>query len=95
VFEDEEKANLGPKSHDKIHKKLFPHDLFIVYSHSHFEIRALQIQSITIERKFHQDTILSHFVRPTISNLDDYQMLVENIFNIIRVINPKIKVDYT
>jgi hypothetical protein len=95
VLEDEKKTNLGPKSHDKIRKKLFPRGLFIVYSHSHFDLRALHIQSIVIEKNFHQDPILSHFVRPTINNLDDYQMLVENIFSIIRVINPKIKVDRT
>ncbi len=76
-------------------RDFFPHDLFIVYSHSHFEIGALQIQSIAIEENFHQDPILSHFVRPTINSLDNYQMLVDNIFNIIKVINPKIKVDHT
>jgi hypothetical protein len=62
VLEDEKRANFGPKFHDKIHKRPFPHDLFIVCNHSHFEIKALQIQSIAIEENFHQDPILTHFV---------------------------------
>jgi hypothetical protein len=78
-----------------IHNRFFPHELLTICSHNHFEIRALQIQSISIEENFHQNPILSHFVRPILSSIDDYQMLVEKIFNIIRVINLEIRVDHT
>jgi hypothetical protein len=95
VFEDEKELILVQIFTIGFANRLFLHDLCNICSHNHFEIRALQIQSIVIEESFHQYPILSHFVRPTVSNVDDYQMLVEKIFNIIRVINLEIKVDHT
>ncbi len=95
VFEDEKKLILVQNFTIGFTNRLFLHDLGTICSHNHFEIRALQIQSIVIKESFHQDPILSHFVRPTVSSLDEYQMLVEKIFNIIKVINLEIKVDHT
>ncbi len=50
---------------------------------------------MAIKQSFHLDAILSYLASNIIGSLGDSQMLMENIFIIKCVINPKIWVDHT
>jgi len=50
---------------------------------------------MAIKQSFHLNAILSHLASPIVGSLGDSQVLLENIFIIKWVMNPKIWVDHT
>ncbi len=57
--------------------------------------KTLWIKSMAIKQSFHLNAIFSHLASPIVGSFGNSQVLMENIFIIKWVINPKIWVDHT
>jgi hypothetical protein len=94
VLEDGKRNDLKPQLNDRINKIILLGNILIMCSHGHLKRKTLHIQNMA-RKAFIKPNQFPTLCLNHVCYLDDMQMLVKNIFNIIGVMNSKIKVNHT